>query len=776
MIQKSITAGKDTNLVKLYIDIADSYAQNNKVDSAIFYAKKSVELSKKLGFKRGEASAYSYLGEFTEQKGQRIQAIQHYTEAYQLYTQLKNKHRAAAMLNYIGVAYDYLGEFDKALQYLFESAQMKESIQNWNGLADVYNDIGIVYEQMKEYFKAIDYYSKALKLCEEHKQPPRKIANLYNNIGVIHYDQGKFDEALEYFNKSFKIRQEIKSPRLESSYYNIANIYFHQKQYAKALGLYKSALKLVSEQQRNQQIANYNITIGQTYIYLQKYDSAHFHIDAGNQIAKKYHYKNAELYSYNIQSKLDSVQNNYQGAFSNQKKYIALKDSLLNSEKVAQIAKFQIAYENDKQNAENKAQIAILQKERERQEAESRARIAILQSEREKEDVETNNRIALLQKDQERQEMESQFREKVLKEYQKRKDLENAALKKKQEDSEQEKKAQNRQMLWIISASSVIIMVIFILLLVIYHSNIKKTVAYKLLQDKTNELNQKTEQVTSQAEILKLYNDQMKHQNKELLNAYSKMTDSILYAERLQYAVVGNEHDLKVLYPESFVLYMPRDIVSGDFLWTTQVNNLKIIVVADCTGHGVPGSLMTFLGVSALNEIICTKHITAPKEILEELDKKIIEFLSKSSENLQKSDGMDIIVACIDEQNKVMHYSGAKNPLYKLRNNDLEIFEANAFSLGFNIFEEEKIFESQSLPLENGDIFYLCSDGYQDQFGGEGEKPKKYLNKKLKETFLEIADLPFPEQKSTLAQKLKKWKGKYPQTDDILVVGFQITL
>jgi tetratricopeptide (TPR) repeat protein len=771
LLQKSMNMQKDSSLVYTYIDIAKEYNATSKLDSAIFYCQKSIDLAKKVPFQKGEAEALSYLGEYKEVKGSKYEAIKCYNEAYNIYTSLKNRKKAATMLNYIGVVYDYLGEFDKALQYLFQSAQIKEEINNFSGLSDVYNDIGIVYEQMHEPKKALEYYSKALKISEQQHLPPRKIASLYNNIGVIYYDLREYDKALDNFNQSLEIRKSIKSPKIEGNYYNIANIYFQKKEYTKALELYLNALTLASEQKLLEKMSNYHIVIGQVHIYLKNYDSAARYIQAGYDIARKYDHKYTELYAYFIQGKLDSVQNNYQKAFETQKKYIHLKDSLLNSEKITQIAKYQTVYETERKIAENE----ILKKDKEKLYTENKLRLEMQRAQLAENEV--------LRKDRETEDIKAQFQEKenlFLRQSQKITDLENFNLKREKEEleskkviSDSEKDKQIKIQFWAIFFSSIIITLILGLLLALYHSNIKKTVAYKLLKESTEEIHHKNEEISSQAEILKLYNEQIKQQNKELVHAYSKMTDSIMYAERLQYAVVGNEQDLKILYPESFVLYMPKDIVSGDFLWTAQMDQLKIIIVADCTGHGVPGSLMTFLGVSALNEIIYTKYITSPKEILEELDKRIIDFLSKQSEKLQKSDGMDAVVICIDEQNKLLSYAGAKNPLYRIRKGKLDIFSGSMFSLGFNIFEEAKVYQNQVVSLEDGDTFYAFSDGYQDQFGGDGEKPKKYLNKRLKESLIEINTLSPQEQKSILIQRLKKWKGSYPQTDDIIIVGFQ---
>ncbi|GAB4486818.1 MAG: hypothetical protein OHK0045_06450 [Raineya sp.] len=769
LLQKTATSNKDSNLVYLYHQIAEVYLQEKRQpDSAIFYYKKALNIASKTKSIRAEAKTYEQIGRCYEDLGNRQEAIKYYDLARQNFAKIKDIKGVALNLNNIGVMYDYLGQFDKALEYLFESARLKESIGNLKGLSDVWNDIGIVYEQMNEGDKAIEYYKKALATLEQINAKPQEIANIYNNIGVVLYDQKKMNEALQYFEQSLAIRLKINSPRLESSYANIANVYVHQKKYDEAVKLYHKAYASAKLQNRQEQIANHQLALGLTKIYQKQYDSSQYYIQEGLATAEKNQLLSWKEYAYSVQLQLDSARGNYEGAFKMARKLADISYEKHKKEKVEQIAKFQTAYETERKENENrllkamqKSQIAenrLLRTERENKERENR----LLKQEQEIKDLE-NKRLA------EKQRFSSQ-ENKLLREAQKLKELENERLLTAQKEQEKQLKMQ----FWLLGAAVIIIFTIATLMIALYRLNLKRAVAYNLLKEKNEEINQQREEIMAQAQVLTEYNEQMRLQNEELAQAYNKITDSILYAERLQYAVVSNENDLQTLFPSALLINKPKDIVSGDFLWTAQVGSHKIIAVADCTGHGVPGSLMTFLGVSALNEIVLDKKIIQPSSILKELDKMIIDFLRKNNEDFQQNDGMDIALLCVNTESQVLHFAGAKNPLYWVRNGILNTLPASFYSLGFSMFENEKHFDTHHIQLQNGDILYACSDGFQDQFGGSGNKPKKFLTKNLKEMLQTNAHLPMQTQKEVFCQRLGKWQGNYAQTDDILLIGLKI--
>ncbi|MCU0390822.1 MAG: SpoIIE family protein phosphatase [Thermoflexibacter sp.] len=257
------------------------------------------------------------------------------------------------------------------------------------------------------------------------------------------------------------------------------------------------------------------------------------------------------------------------------------------------------------------------------------------------------------------------------------------------------------------------------------------------------------------------------------------ITDSLKYAQRIQKAILGNEEEILCNFREGFIFFQPKDIVSGDFFWFSQLffnteekSSLRILIAADCTGHGVPGAFMTVMGNALLDEIINEKCITAPSQILHELDKKVIATLQK--QNFNQSDGMDMVILVIEEKDdrtKWVHWAGAKNPLYYIRNKQLHEIKGDKFPIGGNPLKYPKVFNTHTLQLEQDDIFYLFSDGFQDQFGGQ--ENKKYMVKRFRSFLADISILPMTEQREKIAQEFANWKGKHEQTDDVLVMGIK---
>ena len=264
----------------------------------------------------------------------------------------------------------------------------------------------------------------------------------------------------------------------------------------------------------------------------------------------------------------------------------------------------------------------------------------------------------------------------------------------------------------------------------------------------------------------------------ELKNAYDlieeknrDITASINYASRIQRAMLPGPSDLKGLSSKSFILYLPKDIVSGDFYWFTRISGKLIIVAGDCTGHGVPGALMSMLGISFLEEIVNEREITESGQILNELRKEVQRALHQKGTKEEAKDGMDITLCVIDRSKKMVQYSGAYNSLYLIRNEELLEYPADRMPIG--IFDlSDKSFTSQDFPYLPNDIIYMFSDGYADQFGGPNSKKFKYSA--LKELLIKIHNLPLKEQKKILESEFLKWKGANPQTDDVLIMGLRL--
>ena len=265
-------------------------------------------------------------------------------------------------------------------------------------------------------------------------------------------------------------------------------------------------------------------------------------------------------------------------------------------------------------------------------------------------------------------------------------------------------------------------------------------------------------------------------EQKKLIEEKNKdITDSINYAKRIQEAILPAKELKYKLFPDAFVLFKPKDIVSGDFYWFAEKNGKRLIASADCTGHGVPGALMSMIGNNFLNEIVNEKGITSPDEILNLLHKEIRKAL-KQSESSEAKDGMDIALLTFNSETESdsyrIEYAGAQRPLWMIKNNLLEEIKANKFSIGGLQSETERKFTKHKITLTKNDCVYIFSDGFADQFGGaEG---KKFMSKQFKTLLLSIHQKPMSEQEKILNDTIDKWKGSVQQIDDILVIGIRI--
>ncbi len=316
--------------------------------------------------------------------------------------------------------------------------------------------------------------------------------------------------------------------------------------------------------------------------------------------------------------------------------------------------------------------------------------------------------------------------------------------------------------------------------------------------EKNEELNQLNEEISAQ-------NEEIKYQHDTLSKQQKKITDSIIYASRIQRALLPDIKILEKVFSDNFIFYKPRDIVSGDFYWCRQIENIFIIAAVDCTGHGVPGAFMSMLGTAFLNEIILRKKILKPNEILNELRRNVKISLGQTGKLGESLDGMDVALCSIDLEINELHYAGAYNSMYLIRKNiaensqviveegeNIETFDISKFQLNFQevdsvkqFFEfkankmpvgihprDNKSFTNYFLNLQKEDAIYLFSDGYASQFGGNNGE--KFRVKRFQELLLSLQDFSMEYQKNSLSDIFTKWCRKYEQLDDILVIGIRI--
>jgi serine phosphatase RsbU (regulator of sigma subunit) len=300
-----------------------------------------------------------------------------------------------------------------------------------------------------------------------------------------------------------------------------------------------------------------------------------------------------------------------------------------------------------------------------------------------------------------------------------------------------------------------------------YHMDILRSLANsiasaldnaQLYENMEEKVKERTVEVVKQKEIIEEKN---KH-----------ITDSIIYAKRIQQAILPPEEVFVNYLKNSFVLYKPKDIVSGDFYWIERKDNKILFAVVDCTGHGVPGAFMSIIGYNGLNQIVNEYNISKPSEILNELNKIISNSLKQREDESKIRDGMDLSICCIDLEKNTLEYAGANNPIFIVRNNKVIEIKADKHPIGNFVGETEFKFTNKELTLFKEDRLYLFSDGYADQFGGPRGKKMKYT--RFRDLLLEHHNKPMKIQKELLDFVFEEWRGDLEQIDDVCVIGLEV--
>lgn len=275
---------------------------------------------------------------------------------------------------------------------------------------------------------------------------------------------------------------------------------------------------------------------------------------------------------------------------------------------------------------------------------------------------------------------------------------------------------------------------------------------------------ERTEEVVRQKE-------EIEFKTKELEILFKQVTDSIHYAKRIQEAILPPNSVLKTLLPDSFVLYKPKDIVSGDFYWVDKKGDWVYFAAVDCTGHGVPGAFMSIVGHNLLKDILKNTDSVSPAKIMDELNDGVASTLHVNQSERQTKDGMDMTLCALNLSTMELQYSGAFNPLYLVRKGELIQYKANKFPVGMYLGEKQH-FTNNTIQLQKGDTIYIFSDGYADQFGGP--RGKKFMAGNFRNLLLEASSHPIDKQKTMLNETIEEWRGYLEQVDDILVIGVRV--
>ena len=636
-------------------------------------------------------------------------------------------------MSFTGVAYRNLGNYPEAFKYFFEHLEESKKFNNLEQQGYAYINIGNAYIYQEKPIEAIKMLDEALKITKKLKND-KQSAYVMLNLGRAYLLNDDFIQANYYFMEAYDFRKNIEDKDGQGICLKyIGDTYFEKGELDKALDMYIRSMELV-ELEKDQDLYS-DILDKVANVYLQKGNNSEALKNAlksysiGLLAGTKLRTKNACLTISKTYEKLHDFNN----AYKYQTLFIIYKDSLFNEDVGNRIA--DIEYERERQ---------IKQKEYE--------------LERQKKQSEINLLI----------------------------------------EQEETHRAIN---IGLVSGLSLILL----LALVLFRSNRvrKKTnrlltkqneliekkntdleVAYTEIQLRNEEITTQKEEITAQRDFVMKQGDKisrqkdlLKEQRDFVLKQKKEITDSIHYAKRIQNAILPPIESMKDYLNDYFIFFHPRDIVSGDFYWTTEIQNKLVIAAADCTGHGVPGAFMSMLGIASMNEIVNKMDNISAAGILNNLRDNIIKSLHQTGKEGESKDGMDIALCVVDKINNELHFAGANNPLYLIRNGELIEFKGDKMPIGIQLSLEYEPFKNNMIKLETNDVFYMFSDGFADQFGGP--KGGKFKYKPLKELLLSTHLLPMNEQKEVLHNKLEEWMNfndpqtnkPFPQIDDIVVVG-----
>ncbi len=681
----------------------------------------------------------------------------------------KTHHTTLIALAYSDIATTHflLANYDKVTENTLKALPLYEKLGDSLKIAKSMNMVAGTYIRIKEYEKCLPYLEKALLFLGIKDDKSYKSV-VYLNMGEVYYELGNDKLCLEYEQKAYQMAQKHKAWRSEAFSMGIMGKMFErQKQYEKALKYQVKSLAIFEENHYLVGIAEYQYNVANLYNGMQNNRLAlEFALKslqtASKMGAKDWHMKSSQLLATIYQQK-----GSYQAALQHYQVYDSLKEVLFNDEKAANIMRFQANYENEAQET----------------------------------------KIALLEKDNRLHEIELQ-------------------------------EAEERRNFLL--AIALLILASFAVLIYFY---VQRQQDNKLLRKYNVETDQQKHELAAQNEMV--------GQQKELLErAFADITDSVKYARRIQFALLPTQ--IQVYFPNSFIFYKPKDIVSGDFYWFTAFNqeqlNLErafqpkmtdhlhgslelgtpdrkpflnesefkprysldeipsdgqwtviddkclLLACGDCTGHGVPGAFMTLIGNSLLNQIVNENHIYSPAHILTELDKRLLQLLQQADTDEKVHDGMDISLIRVIQSKKEVIFAAAQRPLLhftkQIHTENFEIITPNIGNSESNqeyILTEykgsknpigssqftDKHFTEQLINYQSGDTFYLFTDGYADQFGGE--KGQKFMNKNLKILLESMQHENISVQKELLQEKFEEWKGYNKQLDDVLMIGLKLS-
>ncbi len=639
-------ASSDTARIRLTIKYASELTYSNPKESKILLENCAIE-SNKISYKLAEAGALFSLAIPYAFEGSYQTSLKYMIESSKIYEELDNENGLAKCLGGQGNIYYFMNDTSKAQEYYEKALTIYKKTNNYNGMASCISNLGLISQESKEYKKALQYQLEGLKL-EERSGNKRGVAISHISISSVLNRLKRFEDAKKHALLSIKIS--------------------------------KSIADTIATSEGLQRLAD-------CYGYTKQYDSALFYINEDIRICEKVKDFHQLLAALEIQTNLFDSVNYFQNAYLSQKKLMAVKDSLLNKEKTAQLIEMQTKFDTEQKQKENEILTA------------------------------------------------KNFNQKLI--------------------------------LW---GLVLIIALALLLILQIVKSKRKLRISHENLLVLHQEVQQHKEEIETQAESLIKANEAIIRQKDQLEHTHQKIADSIVYASFIQSALLPSDDEINKFAKDSFIIYEPRDVVSGDFYWVKERDEKFVVAVADCTGHGVPGALLSMMGISFLNDIVVNVSNLNPSNILENLRENVKQALGQYSSKSLRKEGIEIGLFVYDSTAKKISFSGGYISLWLLRKGIIKEYKADRMSIGISL--KESPFSQTEIDIMEGDTIYLFTDGFADQLGGKTRK--KFLRKNLVQEFVATTNLSLKEQKEHLSMIHKNWRGdKYEQIDDILVMAIR---
>ncbi len=721
------------------------------------------------------------LGLYYKFKAQIDTAAILYQEALKVSLKANDTLGISKVYNNLSTYYFDLSQYEKAVELLRKAIEYRSLLGNPKGLGISYNLLGNVYSKWGKNKEAIDNYMIALKKFEEANFM-LGVSSCYNNIGIIYQSMSQntdtilLNKALEQINQALVInKKNLFISALAECQTGAAGVYATKSEIARCIAdtiqdellqkkyvqtgeaYFKKALKYSQESKQNclkignkRGLAVSYIGIGsillerksrgdiiealknsqKALVIAKEIGNENFSTICLVQIARAYQElgQNKKALEYLFQAKYLAEKLNLKSLLTGIYEPISDAYSYLGNYPMAlkYHKKFHDKYEEITQN-ETKKTIADLE----------------IKHETDKKD---------------------------------------AALKLANKEKEKEQEKSKRQRFVIYGFIGVFVIIIFFSLIVLRQ--------FKQIRRSNNALSEQKKQIEKANQELNHQNEEIAAQKNHIEKIHQEVSDSIRYAERIQKAILPKTDDITGKISDRFILFKPKDIVSGDFYWQKilKKNNLYIATAADCTGHGVPGAFMSMLGVAFLNETVAKSSIHNTGQALDSLRQSVINSLHQTGKEGEAQDGMDIALIALNYENQTLQFSGANNPLYVVRTKDkptIEIaekivegethnlYEIKGDKMPIGIYKKDLTnFTTHSLQLDKGDAIYMFSDGYADQFGGPKGKKLKYLP--FKRLLLENVNKSMAEQRQILDNYFENWRGDLEQIDDVIVFGIKV--